>query len=50
MIKIIPTGRRQPVGYLQIVVELNWGQLERNPNRRLEWDLNPGELHANPAL
>ena len=44
-----PTARRQPVGYLQSVVELNPGQPETNPNQRLERDLNPGQPHANPA-
>ena len=44
-----PTDRRQPVGYLQSVVELNPRQLERNPNQRLERDLNPGQPHANPS-
>ena len=44
-----PTGRRQPVGYLKSVAELNPGQPETNPNRRLEWDLKPGQPHANPT-
>ena len=30
-----PTGGRQPVGYLQSMVELNPGQPETNPNQRL---------------
>ena len=33
-----PNGRRQPDGYLQSVVELNPGQLETNPDQRLERD------------
>ena len=44
-----PTGRRQPDGYLQSVVELNPGQPETNPNQRLERDLNPEQPHANPT-
>ena len=31
-----PTGGRQPVGYLQSVVELNQGQPETNPSQRLD--------------
>ena len=30
-----PTGGKQPVGYLQSMVELNPGQPETNPNQRL---------------
>ena len=45
----IPTGRRQPVGYLQSVVELNPGQPETNPDQRLERDLNLRQSHANPT-
>ena len=43
-----PTGRRQPDGYLQSVVELNPGQLERNQNQRLERDLSRVQPNANP--
>ena len=43
------TGRRQVVGYLQSVVELNPGQPKTNPNQRLEKDLNPEKTHANPT-
>ena len=43
------TGRRKAVGYLQSVVELNPGQPETNPNRKLKQDLNPGQPHANPT-
>ena len=44
-----PTGRRQPVAYLQSVVKSNPGQPETNPNQGLERDLDPGQPHANSA-
>ena len=31
------------------LVELNPGQLETNPDQRLERDLSMGQPHANPA-
>lgn len=44
-----PSARRQSVGYLQSVGELNLRGLETNPDQMLEQDLNPGLLHANPS-
>ena len=46
MIKTPSAGRRQPVGYLQSVVELNPEQLKTNLDHRLELDFNPKQPYA----
>ena len=36
-------------GYLEGMVEFNPGELETNPDKRLEQGLNPVQPHANPT-